>query len=341
MLMVIYHTAWDLDALGVARFALYDRSGWSVFRRFILMLFLGIMGASLTLASRGGLQQDAYLRRLAQIGGCAVLISLYSYLMFPARPIFFGVLHFILLSSVLGLAFLRVSLWPLLSIAAAVAGAGLLFADPAFNSPWLLWIGFTTWVPRSLDYVPMVPWFAVVLLGMAAGRALATGRGPAVMTRPVTRPPGRWLRFMGRHSLLIYMAHQPLLFGMLYGAVALAAPDRLAGAREPLLQLGEPLQESFSVNYMESCVDACTAETAPATIYGAGCRGSFAAGRLLAPADRESGRLSPVNRTKVEKLVKACIKDQISSQGANDRRRRPGGERTGGDERPDRGQGGA
>ena len=57
VLMVVYHLCWDLHDLGIATFALYDNPLWIGFRSLILILFLGIMGASLVLAARGGIDR--------------------------------------------------------------------------------------------------------------------------------------------------------------------------------------------------------------------------------------------------------------------------------------------
>lgn len=55
---------------------------------------------------------------------------------------------------------------------------------------------------------PLLPWFGVVLWGMVAGAWLAARGGAGI--RPSSLP-GRLLVWLGRHSLLIYLMHQPLL----------------------------------------------------------------------------------------------------------------------------------
>ena len=66
-----------------------------------------------------------------------------------------------------------------------------------------------------VDYYPLFPWFGVALLGIFAGESLY----PAGMRR-FDLPDWsrvaivRGLRFLGRHSLLIYVTHQPVLIGV-------------------------------------------------------------------------------------------------------------------------------
>ena len=104
---------------------------------------------------------------------------------------------------------------PLIAVAAGVAVvlAGTTLAHPAFDDRLMSWLGFTTRRPATQDFVPLFPWLGVVLLGVGLGHALVRRRfGPLAS---VARAPGA-LRWMGRHSLPIYMLHQPLLMGTLW-----------------------------------------------------------------------------------------------------------------------------
>jgi uncharacterized membrane protein len=71
--------------------------------------------------------------------------------------------------------------------------------------------------PRTEDYVPLFPWFGVVLIGVALG-ALWQRRGFAIAPalRTLNEAPPRWLAFLGVWSLTVYLAHQPLMMGALW-----------------------------------------------------------------------------------------------------------------------------
>lgn len=215
-LMIGFHFSYDLAHFGFARFDFYHDPFWLHARTLILSMFLLTAGISLTLATRSGLRWRPYLRRLGWIAGCAALISLASHLMFGPRWIFFGVLHFIAVASLIGLPFVRA---PRLALAAGLTllVLGNTVAQPIFDRPALQWIGLMTHKPPTEDYVPLLPWFGVVLVGIFLGDRLWLRKPAARLARwRSDRPPVRLLACAGRHSLLIYMLHQPLLIGALW-----------------------------------------------------------------------------------------------------------------------------
>jgi uncharacterized membrane protein len=143
--------------------------------------------------------------------------------MFPATFIYFGILHFIFVASLVAMVALRAGapglvLMILGSLAIVVPW---LWSSPVFDAPSLQWIGFMTHKPFTEDYVPLFPWLGVVLFGVAAGCFL---RGRMAKTTGAATAAGIWLdqnplangvAWMGRHSLLIYMLHQPVMLGAL------------------------------------------------------------------------------------------------------------------------------
>ena len=217
VLMVIYHAAWDANFFGFVTAEAFEHEFWAWFRTLILGTFLFLVGLSLCLATRDGIDGERFVRRLILVVLGAAAITALSAIAFPVHLIFFGVLHCIAVSSVLGLAFLRLP-WPVTGALGVGVIALSAITIPAFAAPWLGWIGFMPDLPASRDYVPLVPWFGVVLIGIATGRAVLAGSPPTWLKGDTGRP-GRWLAFGGRNSLLIYLLHQPVLFG----AFALAA----------------------------------------------------------------------------------------------------------------------
>jgi uncharacterized membrane protein len=215
-LMAAYHFCFDLNYYGWIQINLNDDPFWLKSRAFIVSLFLCVVGISLVMANRNTIDWRAWLRRLGILAGCAALVSASSYFLFSQSWIFFGVLHFVVVASVLGLAFLR---WPWLDLGMGIAliVIGSTVELTFFNQPGLQWFGLMTYKPFTEDYVPLLPWFGVVLIGLFLGRlALKEKRLAPVMAWRPKGALGRSLAFAGKHSLLIYMLHQPLLMGVLY-----------------------------------------------------------------------------------------------------------------------------
>ena len=213
--MVAYHFSFDLRYFGLTQWDFYRDPFWLHARTLILSSFLLIAGVSLVLAQRGHPSPARFWRHVGIIGACAVAVSAASYLLFPASWIWFGVLHAIAISLILARPLVRRPALAL-AIGAAMIAAGNLYSNAMFDNRTLGWLGFMTAKPRTEDYVPLFPWTGVLLLGITAGHAAVQ-----VELRPIAFA-ARWPRgmaWLGRHSLAIYMVHQPVLLGLLGLAV--------------------------------------------------------------------------------------------------------------------------
>ncbi|HKW81111.1 MAG TPA: heparan-alpha-glucosaminide N-acetyltransferase [Casimicrobiaceae bacterium] len=212
-LMIAYHFAFDLNWFGYVDADFDHNPFWLGARGTIVTAFLLLVGVSLLLARRAGSSRAHFWRRIALIVACAVLVSAASYVTFARTFITFGILHCIALSSVLAWPATR---FPRLALAAGIAivAIGNSLSLPLFDQPWLNWVGLMTHKPATEDYVPLLPWIGVVLIGIALGAWLAD-RQFRPLRVALHAAPG-WLMWLGRHSLLVYMAHQPVLTGLLY-----------------------------------------------------------------------------------------------------------------------------
>jgi len=213
--MVVYHFCFDLRYFGVARWDFEHDIRWLAARTLILSSFLLIAGISAALARRDPAADARWPRHVAVIGGAALLVTAASAMMFPRSFIWFGVLHAIALSLLLARPLID---RPRAALAAGVIviAAGVMLSSQHFDNRMLGWLGFMTGKPMTEDYVPLFPWSGVLFLGIAAGHALVASN--FAMLAPLARMP-RALRFLGRHSLAVYLVHQPLLLGGLGLAV--------------------------------------------------------------------------------------------------------------------------
>jgi len=210
--MIAYHFSFDLRYFGVISPDLEHGPLWLVARTLILSSFLLLAGVSLVLADANKVSGARFWRHVGTIAGCAVVVSAASYLMFPRTFIWFGVLHAIAVTLVLARPLVHFPRAAFL-IGCVVIATGVAFSHPVFNQFALGWIGFLTVKPYAEDYVPLFPWAGVVLCGIAVGHALVRNRF-AVLAN-FAAPP-RWIAWLGRHTLAVYMLHQPILIGALW-----------------------------------------------------------------------------------------------------------------------------
>ncbi|HDZ75121.1 MAG TPA: DUF1624 domain-containing protein [Aurantimonas coralicida] len=222
--MAIYHFAWDLEFFNYVERGLTGSGGWKIFARTIASSFLFLVGVSLVLAHGRAIRWRPFLIRLAQVVAGAVAITVVTFFVTPNSFVFFGILQLIAVASLLGLLFIRLP-W-LVTAFAAIATVALPFviSHPVFDPKWFAWIGFYQIPPFSNDFIPIFPFFGAVLAGIAAARfALAHSVFDRMRSwNPALRPMWR-LGVLGRHALLFYLLHQPILFGMVF-VFSLAAP---------------------------------------------------------------------------------------------------------------------
>lgn len=240
--MAAYHATWDLGYLRLTPENVALSPGGRVAAHLIAGSFLMLVGVGMVLMNGRGIRPRQTVRRIARIGLAALAITLATRVAFPDSFIFFGVLHCIAVSSLLGLPFLFAPIWvTALAAALAVAAPHLVQAD-LLDAPALFFLGLGQGTPRTNDYVPLFPWFGIVLAGIALGRLVLPrlAGSPLGCWRPAGRA-GRAAAFAGRHSLAIYLVHQPLLLGVLTGVAALTGPHPRAGER------------TFRAEYVETC----------------------------------------------------------------------------------------
>ena len=220
--VVVFHLVWDLAFL---RFIPVDwafNRWWLLFGRVLAGTFVLLVGVSLVLATRHGFHPQSFWRRLAILLVAAAAITIVTRFIFPDTYVYFGILHAIAVGSVLGAVMLRLSSFVLILSAIVVLVLGIIVESPTFDPRWLAWTGFAVAAPPSNDFVPVFPWVGLTLLGMVLARATIERHWFDVLTFR----HGRWtasVSWCGRHSLVIYLIHQPLLLGAIVPIARLMA----------------------------------------------------------------------------------------------------------------------
>ena len=216
--MVIYHALWDGLLFGLITWSPERDAAMRIAAQLIATSFLVIVGLSMALTDAKSEQvvwrTRPFWRRFAAIAAGAALVSLGTFFALPQAPIYFGILHHIALASVILALVLPWHPFFMVAGAALIVIANDRVALEALNAPATIWLGFGTRAPVTADWVPLVPWLAAGLIGLAIGKQWVL---PWLKNRPSlgSANPRDALAFAGRHSLIIYLAHQPILIGII------------------------------------------------------------------------------------------------------------------------------
>lgn len=255
--MFAYHLIWDLAYFGLITRQIPLSPGFKLFGHGIAATFLSLVGLSLVLAHQKHWHWSAFWRRLAVLVLASAVISLVTYILFPDSFIFFGIIHCIALVSLLAVPTLRLPLVALWLLALLILLLPAIAADPHFDQPLLWWTGLGLEQPESNDWRPLFPWGGFAFLGMALMRQgqawdvlshLAQWRAKTGLSR--------LLVWGGRHSLLVYLVHQPVFLGLVF----LAAQG--LGVSPP--QMGDRL-EMEARPFMNACQNQCVSAGAAAS----------------------------------------------------------------------------
>lgn len=201
--MVAVHLVYDLVEL----YGIWD---WQYSAVFSLLMdwggvvFFLISGICATLGSRS-------VRRGLIVFGCGLIVSVVTYLADPEFGIAFGVLHCLGICMVLWAMFRHLPTAALGSVGLALILLGFWFENIRAGVPWLFPLGLTEAGFSSPDYFPLCPFLGFFLLGAVLGRLLYRERRSLLPQVNTQNPVIHFLLRCGRHSLLIYLLHQPVL----------------------------------------------------------------------------------------------------------------------------------
>ena len=289
--MAAYHLGWDLADFRLASPDLPFTPPMRLLSHTVADVFLALVGVSLALAHRKGFNQRAFWRRLAVVAGAAALVTVATFIPFPGMGVWFGILHCIAVASLIAGPFVTGPAWASLAVGLAAIAAPFLFRSTLFDPPWLLWLGLGEALPNTVDWYPLLPWAGVVFLGLALAR---TDGAIRKLTSPerwrAASSAARATCFAGRHSLPIYLVHQPVFFGLFYALTAwgpLAPKPDISG-------------------FLSSCQHACAAKGRRADECATGCKCVADAVERSGDAERLAA-VSPERQAELKRLANACM----------------------------------
>lgn len=203
LLMVYFHAVYDMSNLyGYAISTEYGINYWVGKAAGYLFILVAAISCRF---SRGNRQRGL------RILGWALVLTVATHLYAPQEGIKFGILHF------LGVSILLYHYWEKLRSPVLFAAGtlllvtGYLIRNLAVPFDWLFFLGLHSIQFSSADYYPFAPYLGVFFWGILLGRWLYSSR-KSLFAFPIPPNPISW---MGRHTLLIYLVHQPVILGIL------------------------------------------------------------------------------------------------------------------------------
>lgn len=221
--MILFHIGYDLVYMFGADWLAPFFQGQMKISPIFTASFVFLAGITVRF-SRNPAKHGA---RLLLIAACFTLVTSF---IFAGGAIYFGVLHLIscgmLVYSVVSKYTDKLPWWLGAALCAVIFAftyntqRGFFgFGELAVSVPEILTtnnllypFGFITPYYISVDYLPLLPWLFMFLGGTFVGRLIVNRKLPKLFYRDIC-PPITWL---GRNSLLIYILHQPIVFGLLY-----------------------------------------------------------------------------------------------------------------------------
>ena len=241
ILMIVYHFLFDLDYFNIR-----PMPDWfwpqQLYGFPITFLFIFIAGVSLALSASKIKNSKILVQKMMKRGififAIGLLITAATWIYPHDGAILFGVLHLIGVSTILAIPFLvggtkdktieneaqipekKIKTNPFLiglPLAVGIIVIVLSKVVEKMSGPiWMVPLGIHPYGFYALDYEPLFPWFGVVLIGIAAGFWLYP-KGERRFS--VFGEESKFLKgfsWIGRHSLWVYLVHQPVILAGLY-----------------------------------------------------------------------------------------------------------------------------
>lgn len=207
VLMVLFNYSVTLDYFGLIQIPSTN------FYHFILpgsiasiFIFMSGVAAHISYENNKEKLTMKYIIRGMKLLFFAILITLFTYVFVPQKTIFFGILHFFAVTSFLIPIFIKYNKLNMIA-GLSIILSGVYLQQQDFNFSYLFWLGFVPENFSTFDYFPLIPWLGVILIGVYYGRYILEKTANIKFKSKFSSI----FIFLGKHSLTVYLIHQPAL----------------------------------------------------------------------------------------------------------------------------------
>jgi uncharacterized membrane protein len=215
ILVVVYHFIFDLYYFFHIDINI-DTLLWQLIARSAAALFIIIAGINTFISTQHSTSpKRKILKRTSILALLALIISVMTWFIAPQEMVVFGILHFLALAGILGFLCAYLSIPILCTLAIALCALNTITTRTFLSSSSLIWLGLTPPNFTSLDYFPCIPWFGIYVIGIMIGKLFY--KTPRSLGQGYQNNPGiKLCSLLGRKTLLIYLAHQPIILCILF-----------------------------------------------------------------------------------------------------------------------------
>lgn len=223
ILMIIYHSLYNLTHIFNFNIPFFYSNTMEIIRLSFVFTFIVIAGIMCNYSRNN-------LKRGLICFGSGMIITIFTKIFIPEQYISFGILHFMGISMIIYFILEKVLnkifylygiffsiLFFILSykVNNRIIGIPSVFTvsipNPLYNTEFLFPLGFASQNFFSADYYPVFPWFFLFLSGVYLGKLMKSRNIPDFFYKIHSKI----LKYIGNHSLLIYLLHQPLIYGLM------------------------------------------------------------------------------------------------------------------------------
>ena len=218
--MIAYHFCWDLGYFGFIDLRLVTQGSGLFIAQLIGLSFITIAGISSRLLSLSGSFKQKFLKRIFKLLVISTIISTATFILNRNSFIFFGILHFLSVCSLISLILIYIEssfhLFLIFLCTAIISISGI-----TFNLPFMLsWIGFNKEIPATNDFYPLFPWITFYFFGFWLGKIISRkiDKKNHNFSTPVHEINIflKFFEYAGRKALAVYILHQPILFSLFF-----------------------------------------------------------------------------------------------------------------------------
>ena len=212
--MIIFHFFYFPNQYGFKEIK-YDTFTLKTIAKVAQIIFITCVGINLVFARNKNKDNNVHLQRIFKVGFYAILMSIFTYIVFKDNYVKFGILHFVAFSSLLLFVYVDdIEMMKLLATIFLTLYVMNKLKPDIFRSvpqPYAFIMGFYNDRYNAIDHFPILPWILLICLGTFIGHYLLNNNidTPEYL---INNNVSNILKSIGKKSLEIYAIHWIVLY---------------------------------------------------------------------------------------------------------------------------------